>query len=840
MNASRRRTWRTPLILAVLTVFVSLLPPSAIAGGIHRGAPSAASVQAAGLPTGFTEQTVISGLQVPTGVEFASDGRIFVAEKSGIIKVFDSLTDPTPTVFADLRTNVYDFFDRGLLGLALAPGFPANPWVYVLYTYDAPIGGTAPTWNDDCPTPPGATADGCVASARLSRLQASGNVMTGQEQVLISDWCQQFPSHSVGDIEFGPDGALYAGGGDAASFNFVDYGQEGSPVNPCGDPGGASPTPPTAEGGALRSQDLRTTGDPTGLDGSIIRIDPATGAALPDNPGFGTGDANSQRIVTYGLRNPFRFTFRPGTNELWIGDVGWNSFEEINRITNPTNSVTNFGWPCYEGFGRQSAYDGTNLNVCEQLYVTPGGARNPYYTYTHHQPVVAGDTCDPGSSDITGLAFYPGGDYPSQYDGALFFSDYSRDCLWVMFPGGNGLPDPTNVMMFDDAANPVELEIGPDGDLYYVNIEQGQIRRYDFAGGNQPPVGVVTADPTGGPTAPLLVNFDGSSSFDPEGGALTYEWDLNGDGAFDDATGPQASWTYSTQGPHVASLRVTDPALNSDVESVTIAVGNPPVPTITTPSASTTWVANQQISFSGTASDVEDGQQMPGSALSWELLLHHCPDSCHEHFLATYSGLSGLFTAPDHEYPSYLELRLTATDSSGLSTTTSVVLNPQTVGLTFQSLPTGLQIVAGSASQATPFTQTVIVGSSNPVTATSPQSIGQTTYTFSSWSDGGMQTHTIIAGSTPATYTATFTTPPVGVVVSDFAFTPDRIRVSPGTTVQWTFNGPSNHTVTERRALFDSGVKSPGSTFSYTFTTVGSFSYRCTIHPAMRGRVVVR
>ena len=91
-----------------------------------------------------------------------------------------------------------------MLGLALDPNFPTDPYVYIAYTYDAPIGGTPPVWNDACPNPPGPTTDGCVVSGRLSRLQASGNVMTGSEKVLINDWCQQFPSHSIGELPVRP------------------------------------------------------------------------------------------------------------------------------------------------------------------------------------------------------------------------------------------------------------------------------------------------------------------------------------------------------------------------------------------------------------------------------------------------------------------------------------------------------------------------------------------------------------------------------------------------------------------------------------------------------------
>jgi len=116
--------------------------------------------QAGSLPAGFQETTVFTGLTEPTTIRFASDGRIFVAEKSGLLKVFPNLSTNTPTVVADLRTNVHNFWDRGFLGMALDPNFPATPYIYVLYAYDAVPGGGAPRWgtvggtSDDCPTPP--------------------------------------------------------------------------------------------------------------------------------------------------------------------------------------------------------------------------------------------------------------------------------------------------------------------------------------------------------------------------------------------------------------------------------------------------------------------------------------------------------------------------------------------------------------------------------------------------------------------------------------------------------------------------------------------------------------
>jgi len=212
-----------------------------------------------------------------------------------------------------------------------------------------------------------------------------------------------------------------------------------------------------------------------------------------------------------------------------------------------------------------------------------------------------------------------------------------------------------------------------------------------------------------------------------------------------------------------ASVTVTNPspgggmsnALNFTV-STAVPTNRPPVPTISAPPAGTTWKVGDPINFSGSANDPEDGP-LPASALSWSLVIQHCPSNCHTHLFQTWPGItSGSFNAPDHEYPSYLELSLTATDSKGATATTTLRLDPKTTVLTFQTSPNGLNLTVGSGSGTAPFTRTVIVGSQNSISATTPQTSGKRTYTFDTWSDGGAQTHTIVAPAAATTYTATY------------------------------------------------------------------------------------
>ena len=757
---------------------------------------------AAAVPTNFQDQILWSGLSVPTEVAFAPDGQVFVAEKGGTIQRFDSLADTTPTEVADLSSEVHNWGDRGLLGLAVDPNWSASrPYLYVQYTYDHVLGSAtpAPRWGavgqqfDDCPSPPGGDADGCVVSGRISKLTLSGTSGTQtNEQVLVEDWCQQFASHSIGTILFGTDGKLYAGGGDGASFNYVDYGQSGgslpnatspvTPKNPCGDPAapiGGNQVAATTKGGALRSQSAgvaareSTTGKVT-LDGAIIRIDPDTGAGVAGNPWFAKAgaDDNEKRILAYGFRNPFRFSMRGGTNEIWLGDVGWNDWEEINTIPDATTLTAplNFGWPCYEGTGRQPGYDSANLAVCENLYTQGTSAvQAPVFSYNHASSVVAGDGCGTSGSAMSGTAYYnrPTGagitPYPANYDGSLFFTDYNRRCIWRMRPGTNGRPDPTQVELFHKASGGVvDLVVGPNGDIFYPDIDNGQIHRIRYFPTNTPPVASFTATPTFG-AAPLTVAFNASASSDVDGGTLTYAWDLNGDGLYDDATGVTASRTYAA-GNVTVGLKVTDPQGASQTTSKVISSGNtPPTATIATPNVGLTWKVGDPISFSGSGTDTEDGGAMPASRLSWLVSLLTCDatgNNCVTRRSDPFNGVAGGTTvAPDWsgEGNNVLEFKLTATDSTGLTNVKTVRLNPQQVTMTFQSNPAGLQLTAASDTKTAPFSRTVIVGSQNSLSAPSPQLLGGKTYQFASWSDGGAVAHLVSAPATATTYTATYT-----------------------------------------------------------------------------------
>ena len=163
----------------------------------------------------------------------------------------------------------------------------------------------------------------------------------------------QYPSHAGGGMDFGADGYLYVTGGRrrGLALQRLRAGrQPGEPVRRPAGRAGTALTPPTAEGGRLRAQDMRTTSRPGRAERLADPHRPEHRAwASSGNPFFSSSDLKARRIIAYGFRNPFRLTIRPGTSEAWVGDVGNARWEEIDRHTNPNGPAGNYGWPCYEG-----------------------------------------------------------------------------------------------------------------------------------------------------------------------------------------------------------------------------------------------------------------------------------------------------------------------------------------------------------------------------------------------------------------------------------------------------------------------------------------------------------
>jgi glucose/arabinose dehydrogenase len=759
---------------------------------------AAAPAAAMSLPAGFQARTLplpkatspswTNGLQKPTTLDFAPDGSLFVAERNGRVLEFDSIEDETPTLVLSILDKVMAKGDRGILGMKLDPEYPTQPYVYLSYTYDAPIGGDYADsahahyadGADDCEDGVNFMVD-CLVSGRLARVKldpatsvaVGGPVDPSSEEVLVNSWCQQVTSHSIGDIEFDGEGALLMSGGDGASWGSLDYGQLG---NPCEDP--------EYEGGSLRAQDLRTPAtkaDPTDYSGSIIRVNRETGAAAPDNPlslkplfGEGKEDVAARRILAEGLRNPYRFTLQPGTGQVYVGDVGMDLWEEIDRLPSPPVSgqgLTNFGWPCYEGGPEgnlvqsrwQTAEKELHKPLCEALYANPSKVTAPVFAYSHPKTpgydghLFEGDACNPTpGSAVAGLAFYDPagvpaeGAFAAEYHGALFFSDAARGCIWTMLEGTEGAPDPATVANFavkegGESFTPVDVVQGPDGALYVPNFYADGIVQIRYFPGNQAPKAQLSADKTYGPL-PLKVKFDASASTDPdEEDSLAYAWDLDGDGQFDDGAGTTAEREYGQALNVTVKVRVTDDLNHADVAEAKLYPGDlgPPEVEIEAPEASLEWAIGETVGYEATATDPDDDAFGTGLDAHWEFTLMHCPAGCHEHPITSADSPSGSFVAPPHEYPSHLKLEFTATDSRGMSDTRAVEIYPRTVEVGVASEPAGIPLGIEGVTSSEPFSATMIAGGGVTVSAPSTALVEGQQYVFSAWSDGGARVHEV-------------------------------------------------------------------------------------------------
>jgi glucose/arabinose dehydrogenase len=339
---------------------------------------AAAPLEAATVANGFSDAIFESGIQNATAMEFAPDGRLFVLQQTGQVRVVKQGT-LLPTPFATLSVTSQD--ERGLLGIAFDPNFAVNQFVYFYHTVSSP-----------------------VLRNRITRLTANGDVAAAGSATTIFevDPLSSATNHNGGALHFGVDGKLYVAVGDNANRN--------------------------------NAPDLASQ------HGKILRIN-SNGTIPADNP-FG----GSSPVWARGLRNPYTFALQPGTGTLFINDVGENTWEEVNVGV----AGANYGWPSTEGATSNPSF------------------RSPLYAYPH-----SGAT--PSGCAISGGAFFLG---------RYHFADFCGHWIYSIDPSSPS----TATLLASGISAPVDLKVGPDGALYYLDRGAGTVGVIRQLGGADVPI----------------------------------------------------------------------------------------------------------------------------------------------------------------------------------------------------------------------------------------------------------------------------------------------------------------------------------------------------------------
>ncbi len=610
------------------------------------------------VPSGFSDAVWVGDLSNTTAMTFMPDGRALVTQQTGALRVIkNGSLVGSPMVSLTVNSSG----ERGLLGVAVDPQFTSNNWIYLYYTTPSP-----------------------AVHNRLSRFTVSGDSVVGGSEVVLLELnnLSGATNHNGGAIHFGPDGKLYVAVGDNAN-----------------------------------SANAQTLGN---LLGKMLRLN-KDGSIPSDNPFFGSATGSNRAIWALGLRNPFTFSFQPGSVKMHINDVGQNTWEEINLGV----AGANYGWPATEGTTSDPAY------------------RSPLYAYPHGSGNFSGCA-------ITGGVFYNPSTamFPSSYVGKYFFADYCNGWINVQDPGTGAVAGFANSI-----SSAVNLAVGPDGALYYLSRGQANVRRISYS---QAPV--ITQQPQS-----ISVPLGGSATFNVAASgspAPTFQWQRGGVN-IPGAAGGQYTLSNVGSGDNGATFRAiaTNPSGSVPSATATLTVtgsNRAPTATISAPTVGTIFAGGTVIAYAGSGSDPEEGA-LPGSRLTWRVDLHH--DSHTHPFVPDTTGTSGNFTIPTSGETSpniFYRITLTARDGSGLIGTATRDIQPRLATVTLASSPSGLGLQLDGQPVTAPSNFTGVVGIERTLGAPTPQSFGGVSWAFDSWSDGGAATHTIATPSSSSTRTAVF------------------------------------------------------------------------------------
>ena len=821
--------------------FLVLRLVAAVAGCLSLVCVPAQAAEPA-LPPGFTSEPLASGLDAPTGFAFRDDGTMYVIQKAG--KVHRVTPGGARALWLDLNTSphvppVNQWWDRGLVGVAVDGQWPAHRFVYLLYVSDG-WGDGADGYQDHDPH-----------SSLLVRVPVEDDGSAGTPEVILGADGMGGPcpgpyvlpggtlddgdyndvdclpidgdTHAVGTVRSAPDGTLYLGTGDGAGFDGIDQ-------------------------RVLRSQ------RPDSFAGKIIRVD-RDGRGVPGHafcPDETSLDTVCAKTFATGFRNPFRFSLL-ADGRVAVGDVGWGAREEVTLASPGDNA----GWPCWEGSLDNDTYSGSTL--CTELRSTttprtPVGMAGPDWEY---------DRIGSGGSIVGGPA-YTGTSYPPEYRGSLVVGDYAQGWLRHLPSDGAGGWNLTPPLVTDWATTSalplagsafgeladrwlgVDLGTHPaNGDIVYADIGEvtpwgailpgtGRIVRIRYAPGNARPVARATATPASGP-APLHVELSAAGSTDGDGDQLTYAWDLDGDGETD-ATTATVQHTYADAGAYTARLTVDDGRGLTGTTTVQVQVAEMRPEVEILPTSDTTFAGGAPITLRAQATDAQDGT-LTGAALSWSVNLVH---NDHTHLLGTYTGTEPALPPgiDDHDSDSYYAITLTATDSSGLTDTANWRLDPRTATVRLRSVPSGVRIQYGERPFDTPADHASTIGLNTSLTPIASFVRDGVRYDFAGWESGSttrVRPFTVPAGG--ATLTARYKATPratlevpatyragaplalrgTGADVEDGPLAGDALRWSVQRTVGGTAQGPPVTGTGPDLALTAAGADEPDAAYVVTF-----------------------
>ncbi len=532
----------------------------------------------------FTKVVLAQKLDEPVELAVLPNERVLFIERHGFVNIYTPATNrvrriatiPVSTKYADSSQA-----EDGLLGLAADPGFATNGWIYMYYS---PAG----------PEPKNV----------LARYQMKGDSLDlGSRKVLLEVGTQREKCcHTGGSIAFDGKGNLYVSTGDNSNPFATGY----APID---ERPGRSPW--DAQKSSANTNDLR---------GKIIRIHPEPGGSytIPEGNLFAPGTAKTRpEIYTMGHRNPYRISVDSRTGFVYWGEVGPDApvdstgrgprgYDEIDQA----RQAGNFGWPYFVADNK------------------------PYYktTFLDSATVVAGEPFDPAhpinrSPNNTGLAelppargafiWYPyavspefpilgsGGraamagpvfhrdefqgaarPFPQYYDGKLFIYEWMRG--WIMAVTMDAKGDLASIERFMPSqkfSNPIDMQFGPNGDLYVLEYgttwfqgnDDARLVRIEYNAGNRKPIVAVAVDRPAG-ALPLRVALSSAGTTDLDEDSLRYEWTITrrGGAVLQRLTEPNPSFTFTRPGAYTASLTVTDPQGARSTAAVQIAAGNEP------------------------------------------------------------------------------------------------------------------------------------------------------------------------------------------------------------------------------------------------------------------------